>query len=53
MVDQFNGSGQLLELTPGHHSVEVRQNGYGTLSFDVNVVANKTLTYKGELRAQR
>ena len=49
LVDEFNGAGRPLELPPGRHAIEVRQNGYGTLSFDVSVTANRTTTFRGEL----
>ena len=35
-----------LALTPGPHHVELRATGYQTLTFDVNIEAGKTITYR-------
>lgn len=49
-VDNFDGSMQQLSLTPGPHRVEVRQNGFEPVSFEVNVEPGRTVTYKTMLR---
>ena len=45
--DDLNGE---LELEAGPHKIEIRAPGYETLSFDVNIVANRSITYRGVLR---
>jgi len=44
-------SQQPLALTPGRHRVEIRQPGYRSLEFDVNVVAGQVLPYQGSMEA--
>lgn len=45
--DDLNGE---LELEAGPHKIEIRAPGYETLSFDVNIVRNRSITYRGVLR---
>jgi len=49
-VDNFDGSLQQLNLTPGTHRLEVRDKGFDTVSFEVNVEPGRTITYKTALR---
>jgi len=50
VVDNFDGAMQHLDLTPGSHHVEVRADGYQPLTFDVNVQAGNTITYRAEMK---
>jgi hypothetical protein len=49
-VDDFNGSGQDVNLEAGPHRIEIRAPGYETLTFDVKTEVNRTITYRGTLR---
>jgi hypothetical protein len=48
-VDDYDGVFQQLRLEPGPHRIEVRLDGYEPLSFEVRVIPDRTITYKGEL----
>jgi hypothetical protein len=50
LVDEFDGSFQSLRLSPGNHKIEVRLQGYDSLSFEVHVQPERTITLRGELR---
>jgi hypothetical protein len=50
VVDDFNGIFQRMHLDAGPHRIEVRAPGYETLAFDVRIEAERTTTYKGELK---
>jgi len=50
LIDDFGISGRALVLDEGVHRVELRAPGYGTAGFDVNVAANQTIRYRGELQ---
>ena len=45
-AEDFDGATEPLALTPGPHHVELRATGYQTLTFDVNIEAGKTITYR-------
>jgi len=45
-VEDFNDATDPLTLPPGPHHVELRATGYQTLTFDVNIQAGKTITYR-------
>jgi hypothetical protein len=49
-VDDFDGIFQSLKLTDGGYRIEVRKPGFETLHFDVRVQADRTITYRGEMR---
>lgn len=49
-VDDYDGMFQQLRINPGPHRIEVRLDGYETLTFDVRIEPGRTITYKGELR---
>ena len=36
-------------LPAGHHHVEIRANGYQTMSFDVDIVAGQVIPYQGTM----
>jgi hypothetical protein len=49
-VDDYDGIFQQLRINPGPHRIEVRLDGYETLTFDVRIEPGRTITYKGDLR---
>ena len=49
-VDDFDGTFQKLKLEPGPHRIEIRLEGFQTLSFEVRILPDKTVTYKGQLQ---
>jgi hypothetical protein len=49
IVDDFRGSTQPLILTPGPHHIELRAEGYVTLSFDVDIRPGQAVDYKNSL----
>lgn len=50
-VDDFDGVFQSLKLETGGYKIEIRKPGYETLTFDVHVQPDRTITYRGELRS--
>ena len=50
IVDDFDGLFQKLHVEPGRHRIEVTAEGYEPLSFDVDIAADETITYHGDLR---
>lgn len=50
VVDSFDGAFQSLSIEAGAHKIEVRAPGYAPAQFDVMIVPNETVTYKGELK---
>lgn len=51
IVDDFDGTFQGLRLNPGGYKVEVRKPGFETLTYDVRVQSDRTITFHGEMRA--
>jgi hypothetical protein len=51
-VDDFDGLFQKLNLESGPHRIEIRAPGYTTISFDVRIEFDETVTYRGELHPQ-
>ena len=51
-VDNFDGAFQRLKLEAGPHRIEIRQDGFQTLTFDVRIPSDETITYQGELQRQ-
>jgi hypothetical protein len=49
-VDDYDGAFQKLRLEPGPHRIEIRLDGYEPLSFEVRILPDRTVTYKGELQ---
>jgi hypothetical protein len=49
-VDDFDGIFQALKLDSGPYRIEIRKPGYETLSFDVRVQPQRTITFRGVLR---
>jgi hypothetical protein len=50
-VDDFDGIFQALKLDSGGYRIEVRKRGFETLTFDVRVQPDRTITFRGEMRA--
>ena len=49
-VDEFDGLFQKLGIDAGGHRIEVKAPGFETVSFEVLITPNETVTYKGELK---
>jgi hypothetical protein len=50
-VDDFDGVFQSLKLETGGYRIEIRKPGFESLQFDVHVQPERTITYRGEMRA--
>jgi hypothetical protein len=50
-VDDFDGVFQSLKLETGGYKIEIRKPGFETLHFDVHVQPERTITYRGDMRA--
>jgi hypothetical protein len=50
LVDDFDGFFQRLTIDSGSHRIEIRKPGFATLSFDVRIPPDETVTYRGELQ---
>jgi hypothetical protein len=50
IVSDFDGTRQPLTLTPGAHHIEIDQNGFQPLAFDVTVQPGMVTPYQGELQ---
>ena len=48
-VGQFTPTTQPLGVPSGRHHVEIRDAGYQTMSFDVDVVAGQVIPYQGQM----
>lgn len=46
----FDGTRQPLTLTPGTHHIEITQNGFEPLAFDVTIQPGTVIPYEGGLR---
>lgn len=53
IVDDFNSPFQRLNLPAGNHRIEVRANGFQTLSFDVRIEPLVTTSYSATLQQAR
>lgn len=49
VVDQFDGLTDHLAVPVGHHELEIRADGYETLTLPVDVQPDKTVTVRGSL----
>jgi hypothetical protein len=49
-VDDFDGVLQKLHLSEGPHRIELREPMYESLTFDVRIDTDQTITYRGEMR---
>ncbi len=50
IVDDFDGLFQRLHLESGGHHIEIRLDGYQTLTVDLHVQPGRTVTYRGQLK---
>jgi hypothetical protein len=50
VVDDFDGVFQRLHLEAGPHHIEVREDGFEPLAFDVQIQLDHTIKYEGEMR---
>jgi len=48
-VGQFTPTSQPLGLVAGRHHVEIRAQGYQTMTFDVDIVAGQVIPYQGTM----
>jgi hypothetical protein len=51
VVDDFDGVLQSLKLDAGAHAIEIRKAGLETLRFDVRVEPERSITFRGEMKA--
>ena len=51
VVDDFDGTLQSLKLDSGAHNIEIRKPGLETLRFDVRVQSERSITFRGEMKA--
>jgi hypothetical protein len=52
-VESFDGTKQPLTLGAGSHRLELRADGYQTVSFDVQVLAGQVIPYRGDMQPGR
>jgi len=50
-VDEFDGVFQSLRLAPGGHKIEVRMDGFETLTLDVHIQPDRTMTITQGMKA--
>ena len=48
-VDDFDGNFQSLRLEQGGHKLEVRMPGFQTLTLDIHIQPNRTITIQEDL----
>jgi hypothetical protein len=48
----FNPNSMPLGLIPGKHHIEIRADGYRTMTFDADVVPGQVIPYKGTMERQ-
>jgi len=53
LVSDFGPTTQPIALTPGRHHVEIRAQGYQTLSIDADVIAGQVIPYQGTMQQVR
>jgi len=51
VVDDFDGAWQSLKLDSGGHNIEIRKPGLETLRFDVHVQPERSITFRGDMKA--
>ena len=49
-IDDFDGTFQKLGIDAGAHRIELKAPGHETTTFEVLIMPNETVTYKGDLR---
>jgi hypothetical protein len=50
VVNDFDGTLQHLDLTPGPHRIEIRADGFAPITFEVNVEPGRTITYRADMQ---
>ena len=50
LVDDFDGIFQALKLDSGPYRIEIRKPGFETRVFDVRVLPDRTITFRGTLQ---
>jgi hypothetical protein len=50
VVDDYDGVFQHLNLEAGPHHIEIEEQGYPPIAFDVRVEPGRTITYRANLR---
>jgi hypothetical protein len=50
-VSDFDGSYHHLDVEAGAHRVEIRAPGYEPLTLNINLMAGRTVSYRGELKS--
>jgi PEGA domain len=50
-VDDFDGVFQALRLDSGSYRIEIRKPGFETLTFNVRVQPERTITFRGEMKS--
>ena len=53
VVDSFDGAFQKLPVESGNHKIELKAEGFETVTFDVLITPGETVTYKGDLKRIR
>jgi hypothetical protein len=53
LVDDFDGLSNHLEIDQGSHQLEIRADGYETLTESIDIDAGKTQTFRGSLKKIR
>lgn len=53
VVEDFNGTSEHLNLTPGPHHIELQAPGFETTAFDVNIEAGHVIVYRTPMRPVR
>ena len=49
IVDEFDGTFQHLDLTPGPHHIRIEQAGYAPMAFDVDIQPNRKIDYRARM----
>jgi hypothetical protein len=50
VVDEFDNAFQHLDIDSGPHRIEIREEGFEPLTFEVRILPGRTVTYRGELK---
>ena len=52
LVEDYSATMQPFSLAPGRHRVEIREAGFETLTFDVDVLAGQVIPFQGAMEPQ-
>lgn len=50
LVEDFDGTNEVLTLRAGRHRIEVEAPGYAPLVFDVDIIPGQVIPYRGDLQ---